>query len=262
MRLRAASLALLLSASAALADGVSIPGVPSAGGKPVVGFIRGGGGGGGLTYTPFTSPACYNGSYITNISIPGVGVGRGVIWFAVSIGFDNGTQRNFSAITLGGQAPTGEIAQNFGGGMWWYDNTAGTIPGTTATLNFTVPGNETACASSGLVSGASSPTPTIFTSGGNSGVAQPFTHLPITVAAGGFGIAAIAIEVNSPTTVLPLVWTSATRDAGTEQYADPADNSGNAIGSAHLTASATPTVACGGTTCSFLGYTTMAASWR
>ena len=214
------------------------------------------------TYTAFTSPAPYNGVYATSFSFPGVGVGRGVIWLAASLGFDNNVQTNFSAVTIGGQSVTGEIANDYGGGMWWYDNTAGTIPGTTATLAFTLAGgNQVVAVASGLVSGAASPTPTIFAASGNDGLAQPFPFQPITVAAGGVGVAVVAIEgPGAPTAPFPLVWTGATRDGATEAWAAPGNAA--AIGSAHLSASGTPTVACGGGTCNFFGFTTMAASWR
>lgn len=215
------------------------------------------------TYTAFASPAPFSGAYTFNLSIPGVGVGRGVIWFAVAIGDDDNTQSGFAIITLGGQAPTGEIAQFYNGGMWYYDNTAGTIPGTTATLALTmVNAQQVACVASGLLTNLNSPTPTIFAAQGNVGVPQPYTFQPITVAPGGFGIAVTAFEPSTQMTAtpFPLTWTGATRDSVTEAFS--LTGNGAAIGAAHLIAGASPVIACGGQTCNFYSYVTMAAAWR
>jgi hypothetical protein len=61
-------------------------------------------------------------------------------------------------------------------------------------------------------------------------------------------------------TFAPLTWTVASRDAATEAGVN--GTSSNVIGSANLTASGRPTVACSGASCSFGAYSGFAAAWR
>jgi hypothetical protein len=256
--MRRSALAALIFAAAAFvpawADGVSIPGVPNQAAD--VKYPGGGGGGPVPSYAAQTSPACYHGAFITSISIPGVGVDTGVIWVGASLSVGSGT---YTAPQLGGVAATGTIGTCDSCAVWYWDNRGGAIPGTTATLTFTSStGTDAVCASSGVAKNLTSITPTIFTPGGGGGDNQPFTMPATTVAAGGFGIN-FWVGVSAGT--LPLVWTVATRDSGTE--ASQVANNDLIQGSAHLTASGTATVACGGTTCSGnAGWASFAWAWR
>jgi hypothetical protein len=210
----------------------------------------------GPTVTPF-APNCYNGGFISSISYT-VSIGRGVI----AIGIQNSTITTPpTAVTIGGQAATGTLGTATGNGAaaFYYDNSAGTVAGSTATLAYTVVGGvDISCASTALITGVVSNTPTVFAATSGTSSAQPYSGSAVTISAPGVAWVWFGNNDGPATTGLPLSWTNATEDAVTEIWtANKA-----LIGSAHMTASATPTVGCGGASCSYQNWSIFEAAWH
>jgi len=212
-------------------------------------------GGGGPAWTPYTSPACYSGGFTSSLSFT-VGVGTGVVVFGVSTGTSSAT---FSSPQLGGHAPTGTIGSANGGVMYYFDNTGGTISGSTASFTATSSaGFNAACAWSGLLTGLNSATPTSTPTPTSGTGLEPFSGPALTVNSGGIGVIVLGIQDTS--TSLPLTWTSATRDSATEAWTG--NGNGASVGAAHMWTSATPMVQCNDSSCNYQYYNIIAGAWR
>jgi hypothetical protein len=232
MHLRWLSLALIAWALPALADLVSVPGVPSAigGNQGGVVYLKGGsgGGGGGPALVANTAPPCYTAGFTTSFSFSSVPTGVGT----VVLGISGGNSTTYSAVQLSGRAMT-SISAGAETAMYYL----GGNTNATDTVTFTASAATAAlCIATYLMTGLTSSTPTSVPAAVIGSLATPTTGPALTVNAGGIGIIMMGLQ-GTATTPMPLIWTGASRDAATEQY----NVAGNqpALGGAHMTTSAT-----------------------
>ena len=244
--------------SAALTPGV-IAGLLMSGSAsaqvPLTGAGRGTPAGSTPTYVAYTAPACYTGSYISSLSFSSVPIGVGTVVIGIQTAGATGPP---SAVTVGGNPVTGTVGTTANGsGLYYYNNAAGT----SATIVFTTAGANGACIFTGLLTNLSSTTPVVPTATSGSGTTQPFTGPVTTVLSNGIAVAMFGVNDSTAGTGLPLTWVNATRDASTESE-ESATSSYPLLGSAHMTASATPTAACGGASCNYNNWSIIVGAWR
>jgi hypothetical protein len=204
------------------------------------------------TWNPQTSPACQVvGFASSSVTFTGVPMGTGT----VVVGVADDQPRTYTAVTINGN--TGNAASTTSGAGLWYATNTGSSGNITITASGAL---DTVCIAVGYFTNLNSSTPTCSGSCPNVTYAFPSTPVSLgslTVSSGGFGIAFAATSEGS--TVTPLIWTNATRDASTE--VDNTTGNGLAIGMAHLVTTGNPNFSCT-TSCSNHGIAMAGAAWR
>lgn len=168
--------------------------------------------------------------------------------------------RTLDSVTIDGNLATA-AASTPGAHLYYANSSSSSI--TVVVTGIAFNGFIDICIGIGVLTGANA-TPTCAPSCpvlANDNVAEPISlGSAIAVPANGVGI--VMLKNTRFGAHLPLVWTNATRDAATEAETAAGGNNGTTVGMAHLTATGTPEVSCGGaSSCNKSGTAMVGAAW-